>query len=147
MFDLIHKENIKKTRETITPIVDTKKVCVSKHSIEISQRQHKKSSRSRKRGLTNSGNLVEIIKRRVEGGDKNLEKPASLCLIIYSFCLDFFLFGCCGVSKQTVVLISYSFLCFTAWLANIGQKCSICWQQENHLEMYVFSINTTNHSK
>ena len=54
-------ENIKKGRETITPIVDTKKLCMSKNSTEKSQRQHKKLSRSRKNGLTNSGNLVEIL--------------------------------------------------------------------------------------
>ena len=42
MFDSTHKENIKKTREIITPIVDTKKLNVSKNFIERSQRQHKK---------------------------------------------------------------------------------------------------------
>ena len=73
VFDSTHKENIKKTRETITPIADTKKLCVSKYSIERSQRHHKKSSRSRKSGLTNSGNLVELLQHRVEGGTKNLK--------------------------------------------------------------------------
>ena len=34
-------ENIKKGRETITPIVDTKKLSMSKNSTEKSQRQHK----------------------------------------------------------------------------------------------------------
>ena len=42
MSDSTHKENIKKTREIITPIVDTRKLNVSKNSIERSQRQHKK---------------------------------------------------------------------------------------------------------
>ena len=54
-------ENIKKARETITPIVDTKKLCMSKNPTERSQRQHKKLSRSRKSGITNSRNLVEIL--------------------------------------------------------------------------------------
>ena len=40
-FDLTHKENIKKTREAITPNVDTVKLCVSKYSIERSQVQKK----------------------------------------------------------------------------------------------------------
>ena len=35
-----HKENIKKTRETITSTVDTKKLYVSKYSIRRSQRLH-----------------------------------------------------------------------------------------------------------
>ena len=60
MFASARKENINKNRETITPIVDIKKLCVSKYSIERLQGQHKKSSRSRKSGLTNSGNLVEL---------------------------------------------------------------------------------------
>ena len=38
VFDPTHKENIKKNRQTITPIVDTKKLCLSKNSIERSQR-------------------------------------------------------------------------------------------------------------
>ena len=42
VIDSTHKENIKKTREAITPIADAKKLCVSKYSIERS-----KSSRSR----------------------------------------------------------------------------------------------------
>ena len=59
--DSTHKDNIMKTRETITPIIGTKKLCVSKYCIERSQSQHKKLSRSRKSGLTNSGNLVELL--------------------------------------------------------------------------------------
>ena len=42
MFDLTHKENVEKTREATTPIIDTVKLCPSKYSIERSQRQHKK---------------------------------------------------------------------------------------------------------
>ena len=31
-----------------------------------------------------------------------------------------FLFCFCVISRQTVILINYSFLCFTAWLVNIN---------------------------
>ena len=33
MFDLTHKEIVEKTREAITPIIDTVKLCPSKYSI------------------------------------------------------------------------------------------------------------------
>ena len=69
MFDSTHEENIKKTRETITPIVDTKTLCVS----NCSQGQHRKSTTSRKSILTDSGNLLELRQHRVEGGDRNIE--------------------------------------------------------------------------
>ena len=49
MFDSTHKENIKKTREIITPIVDTKKLCLSKYYTERSQGQNKKSSSIREK--------------------------------------------------------------------------------------------------
>ena len=42
VFDLTHKENIKKTRETISPTIDAVKLCVSKYSIERSQGQCRK---------------------------------------------------------------------------------------------------------
>ena len=71
VFDSTNRENIENTR--ITPIVDTKKLYVSKYFIERSQRQHKKSSRSRKSDLTNSGNLIELLQHRVEGGTKTLK--------------------------------------------------------------------------
>ena len=61
VFDSTHKENITKTRETITPTVDIKKLRVSIYSIKKSQKQHKNSSRSRKSGLTNSGSLVDLL--------------------------------------------------------------------------------------
>ena len=61
LFGSTHKEKINKTRETITPIANTTKLCVSKYSIERSQGQPKKPSRSRKSGLTNLENLVELL--------------------------------------------------------------------------------------
>ena len=48
VLDLIHKENIKKTGEAITPIVGTAKLSVSKYSFERSQGQRKKWSKSGK---------------------------------------------------------------------------------------------------
>ena len=41
VFDLTHYENIRKTKETITPVVDTVKLCTLKYSIERSQGQRK----------------------------------------------------------------------------------------------------------
>ena len=47
---------------------------------------------------------------RAEEGNRNLE-----CPVYYCFSLDFFFhFG--GISRQNVMLTSYGFLCFTAWL-------------------------------
>ena len=79
--------HLKKTRENITTIVDNK---ILRNSVcqNISLRDHidshKKSSRSRKIGLTNSGNLKELLQHRVEGGQKP-SKLASECPIIYCF--------------------------------------------------------------
>ena len=92
-----------KTRETITPTLDTKKVCVcvcvcvcvSRYSIESSQGQHRKSFRSKKRG------------HRVEGGGRNLE-PVSECPMMYYYSLDF-LFHFCDISSQIVILIKVAF--------------------------------------
>ena len=52
---------MKKIKETLTPIVDTKKRCGSKYSIDRLQGQHKKLSRIRKSGLTNSDNVVALL--------------------------------------------------------------------------------------
>ena len=71
MFDSTHKENNKKTRESITPTVDTTKLCVSKYSIEKSQGQDRGKS-----GLTNSKNLVELLYHRVVKGNKNLQNAS-----------------------------------------------------------------------
>ena len=58
--------------------------------------------------------------------------------MIYGFSLDF-LFCFCGILRQIVILINYSFyLCFTTWLR------IICWQQASHVEIYVLSINANN---
>ena len=74
VFDSTHKENIKKAREAITPIVDTLKLCGRQN---IPFRGHKDSTKNHpevgKSGLTNSGNFVELLMYRVRGEDKTLE--------------------------------------------------------------------------
>ena len=74
VFDSTHKENIKKAREAITPIVDTLKLCGRQN---IPLRGHKDSTKNHpevgKSGLTNSGNFVELLMYRVRGEDKTLE--------------------------------------------------------------------------
>ena len=73
VFDSTHKENIKKAREAITPIVDTLKLCGRQN---IPLRGHKDSTKNHpevgKSGLTNSGNFVELLMYRFRGGDKTL---------------------------------------------------------------------------
>ena len=49
--NMIHRQ----TRETVFPVVDTKKVCVSKYSIERSQSQHKNHPEAGKSDYTDSG--------------------------------------------------------------------------------------------
>ena len=69
MFDTTNLENIKKAKEAITPILDTLKLCGSQN---ISLIDHKNSMKDYpevgKCGLTNSGNLVELLRYRVRGG-------------------------------------------------------------------------------
>ena len=55
------KENIKETREAITPIVDTVKLPAAKYFIERSQGQSKNDLELGKSNLTNFGNLVELL--------------------------------------------------------------------------------------
>ena len=63
-FILTTRDTLKKTRENITPIVDNKilrnSVCQN-ISLRDNIDSHKKSSRSRKIGLTSSGNLKELL--------------------------------------------------------------------------------------
>ena len=62
MFDSRHKENIKKCKKAITPIVDTLKLCGRQN---IPLRGHRDSTKNHpeveKSGLTNSGNYVELL--------------------------------------------------------------------------------------
>ena len=52
-----------------------------------------------------------------------------------------FLFYFCGISRQTVILISYGLFCFAAWLIYVkylsGSRFLICWQQAGHVEIFV----------
>ena len=49
VFDLTHKENIRKTKDAITPIANTPKLCALKYYVDRSQRQCKKRCRSGKK--------------------------------------------------------------------------------------------------
>ena len=95
VFHLTHKQNIKKTREAITPIADTAELCASKYSIESSYEQRKKWSRNWKSDLTNLGSLVELLYLRVERENRNVENhlqnaPWIPHVLLFQF--NFFLF-------------------------------------------------------
>ena len=72
VFDLTHKENIKKAKGANTIIGDNLKLCVSKN---ISLIGHKDSTKSHlgKSCLINWGNFVELLIYRVRGEDKTFE--------------------------------------------------------------------------
>ena len=72
VFDLTHKENIKKAEKANTPIADNLKLCVSKN---IPLMGHKDNTKNHlgKSCLINSGNFVELLIYRVRGEDKTLE--------------------------------------------------------------------------
>ena len=65
MFHLIHKENIKKTREAVASSLDTVKLCASKYYIERFRDSGKNYSQLGKSDLNNFGNLVELLWHRV----------------------------------------------------------------------------------
>ena len=67
VFDSTHKENIKKTREFITAIVDTKKLRVCEN---IPLRGNRDNTKNHPEVLII---LVELLQHRVDGVDKNLE--------------------------------------------------------------------------
>ena len=74
MVDSNYKTNVKKAREAITSIVDTVKLCG--HQIILLQ-GHRDSGKNQpelgETGLTNTGNLIELLNYRIRGGDKALE--------------------------------------------------------------------------
>ena len=89
-----YKENTEKIRETITPIVGTNKLCVSKHYIETSQGQQEKSCRSRNCDLRKSSRTIVVLS---EGGDKNLKNqlqnaPGFIVLVLFFFWFVFVVF-------------------------------------------------------
>ena len=67
MFDAAHEKNIKKTRKTITSVVDTKKLCVYQN---IQLRGHRDSTKNHPK----QGNIVELLQHRVKVREKDLEK-------------------------------------------------------------------------
>ena len=69
MFDTTNLENIKKAKEAITPILDTLKLCGSQNiPLIVHKNSMKNYPENGKSGLTNSGNLVELLRYRVRGG-------------------------------------------------------------------------------
>ena len=93
-FDLTHNENVKKTREAITPIVDAVKLCASKYFIERSQGQCKNDLEVGESDLTNSWNLVEIYiieSREIIETSRIIFRIPHECLMFYYFSLDVFL--------------------------------------------------------
>ena len=86
----------------MTPIVGTKKLCASKYFIERTQEKLNKSSRSKK-------NNYYSIKLR--------EGMKTLKTALFSFCFH-------GTWRQTMILISYDFLCYTVWLVNVNNSVS-----------------------
>ena len=70
----IIKKTVKKSRETIAPIVDTVKL---RGRQNISLRDHRDSGKNQpelgESGLTNTGNFIELLNYRIRGGDKALE--------------------------------------------------------------------------
>ena len=84
MIDSTHKENIKKTREAITPIADAKKLCVCQN-IPSRDQNHPEVGQS---GITNLGTLR----------DKNFFKIYSITSIS-CLSLDFVLFCFSGISR------------------------------------------------
>ena len=73
--------------------------CVCQN-IPLRDQNHPEVSQS---GITNLGTLR----------DKNFFKIYSITSIS-CLSLDFVLFCFCGISRQTVILISYGFFCFTS---------------------------------
>ena len=73
VFNLTHKENIKETREAITPIADTVKLVSQNISLRNHQEKANNDPEEGKSDLTNSGNLVKLLQHRVKVVGSNLK--------------------------------------------------------------------------
>ena len=73
MFCLRHYKNIKKIGKTINPILETVKLCTSKHSTRDYKYSANVIQKWDENDLTNSGNLAELLQHRTEEEDKYLE--------------------------------------------------------------------------
>ena len=73
VFDLTHNENIKETREAITPIANTVKLVSQNISLRSHQEKASNDSEEGKSDLTNSGNLVKLLQDRIRVVDSNLK--------------------------------------------------------------------------
>ena len=63
------------------------------------------------------------------------------CLIFLCLSLDFFVI----FQDKLQYWLIMAFLCFTAWLVHakqLWQHCLICWQQADHVEIYVALFKT-----
>ena len=111
---LTHKENSKKIREVITPILNTAELCAWKYSTERSQEHRKKD--------LEVGLEVILLTLEILQNYYNIELWVGLetlrtifrisheCLRTYCFSSD--RFCCfCGISRQPVMFISYGYLC------------------------------------
>ena len=70
--------------------------------------------------LTNFGNIVELSVEFREGIEtlRTTFRIHHECFIFYYFSLIFVVVVFCGISRKTLILICYDFLCFTTWLAH-----------------------------
>ena len=117
MLDSTHEENIMKTRKTITPIVNTKKLCVCQN---IPLSDHRDSTKNHlevgkvilpiQKILQNynsieSRNLTKTLKTSFKTLHDILFQLRFFNLLLLLFLLLLF----CGNSRQTVILVSYSF--------------------------------------
>ena len=106
-------------------------------NIKVSGRRDsaKNDSESVKSDLNNFGNLVDYYGIEPREGTETLRSMFRMphdCLIFYCLSVDFL----CCISRQTAILISCGFLCFTAWLICAKyQCCLICWQQAGHVKI------------
>ena len=130
-----------KIRKTIISVVDNKRLFLCQN---ISLRGHKDSTKN----LPQLGKVVlpipEILQNYYDIQSRQETKILKTSFrkphdILFQFRF-FMLFS--GISRKTVILIIYSFLCFTAWLAKINKSvtavfnmlttCKSCGK--NHLD-------------
>ena len=85
VFNLTHKENIKETREAITPIADTVKLVSQNISLRNHQEKANNDPEEGKSDLTNSGNLVKLLQHRVKVVGSNLKNQLQNTPLFFYF--------------------------------------------------------------
>ena len=73
-FDSIHKKILRKPEKLSFPLYVLRNCVYQNISLRNHRDSYWKLYRSRKISLTNSGNLVELLQHKVEGGKKVIEK-------------------------------------------------------------------------